>query len=186
MSANTSVRAGDALAAHYIANDLAADGGHRAHRWTFLTLGRLRVRLRNFEWRRRAIVRHDLHHLITGYPCTVIGEFEMAAWEFAAGRFPSAAATLFCLPLVGFGAIAAPRRSFAAFVRGRQSTTLYRLARPDALDLPLSELRRLVLPATKRETSIKDRASYAALVFKSLMMMMIAPLILGAALVSTR
>jgi hypothetical protein len=51
------------------------------------------------KWRRDAITRHDLHHILTGYSCTMTREMQMAAWEFAAGRYRHWAATLFCLPL---------------------------------------------------------------------------------------
>jgi len=54
----------------------------------------------NFSWRRAAIQRHDLHHMLTGYPFTMRGEFQVATWEFAAGRYPHWGATLLLLPLV--------------------------------------------------------------------------------------
>jgi ubiquinone biosynthesis protein Coq4 len=59
--------------------------------------------LPNFKWRRRALPIHDLHHVIAGYEFSSYGEFEMSAWEFAAG--PHVLSTLFCLPLVSMGAV---------------------------------------------------------------------------------
>jgi hypothetical protein len=53
------------------------------------------------------------------------GEMQMAAWEFAAGRYRHWAATLFCLPLAIAGFVCAPRRTVRAFRRGLSSTTLY-------------------------------------------------------------
>ena len=89
------------MTANHLANTRAAT-------W-YLGIGRLGIQLPNFEWRKRAIDKHDAHHLLLGYPCTPTGEMQMAAWEFAAGRFPHPGATLFCLPLVAMGAVLVPR-----------------------------------------------------------------------------
>jgi hypothetical protein len=157
----------DALRQHYAASGLPADGGRFADTWT-LKLEPLSLRLRNFEWRQRALQRHDVHHLLTGYACTPIGEMEMAAWEFAAGPFPSVLSTAFCLPLVAVGALIAPRRSFAAFARGRRSRTLYALpSSPDLASLALSTLRSDVVPAEPYSITFTDLALYGLLVASS-------------------
>jgi hypothetical protein len=93
--------------------------------WT-CRFGPVVLRLPNFQWRREAIQRHDLHHILTGYPCTMRGEFQMATWEFAAGRFPHPAATLFCLPLVAMGAVWSPTAIWRAFLAGRYGRSLYK------------------------------------------------------------
>jgi hypothetical protein len=122
---------GEALAAFRTANGLDPAAA-TAPTW-IVRLGPLRLRLRNFAWRREAILRHDLHHLLTGYPCTARGECQMATWEFAAGRFPHPAATAFCLPLVLLGALWSPRAIWAAFRRGRKARSLYSTAITAAL-----------------------------------------------------
>lgn len=161
MSETTTVA--QALRVHYAANGLPPDGGRSASHWT-LKLGLLRVRLNNFEWRRRALNHHDVHHVLTGYACTPAGEFEMAAWEFAAGRFPNLFSTMFCLPLVGFGALTIPCRSFAAFVRGRRSRTLYATPlTPDLLSLSVAELRDRLLPTAAASAGLGDLVGYLAL-----------------------
>ncbi|HJQ58957.1 MAG TPA: hypothetical protein VJ890_18780 [Vineibacter sp.] len=95
-----------------------------ARTWT-CGIGPIALQLPNFEWRRRAIARHDIHHVLTGYTCSLRGEMEMAAWEFAAGRYPGLGATLFCLPLVAIGGAVAPSRTLIAYLRGRRGRTLY-------------------------------------------------------------
>lgn len=158
---------GEALRAHYAASGLPPDGGRSARAWA-IRLGPVALPLPNWQWRRRALRHHDVHHLLTGYACTPAGEFEMAAWEFAAGRFPSAWATAFCLPLVGLGALATPRRSFAAFVRGRHSRTLY--AEPltrEFLETSLADLRARTVADNPAATA-GDLARYLALVALSL------------------
>ena len=79
----------------------------------------------NFAWRRQALPAHDLHHVVTGYPVSMPGEFQVAAWEFAAGRFPSLFSNLFCLPLVGLGLVYSPHKVFGAFRLGRSCRSLY-------------------------------------------------------------
>lgn len=162
-----------ARALYYANNNLPPDGGRAASWWAPLRFGRFRMPLYNFAWRRRALPYHDLHHVITGYACSPSGEFQMAAWEFAAGRFRSVYSTLFCLPLVGLGACLCPRQTYRAFLRGRRSASLYSQPITDTLlDLPLAELRRRSLPAAPPSADIRDRLAYLGLVTLSVALMM--------------
>ena len=95
----------EAVAQFYTRHGLPVDGGVSAKRWSPVGCRDLKVYLPNFEWRRRALPLHDIHHVLTGYPFRPTGEFEMAAWEFAAGRYPNPLSTLFCLPLVSMGGL---------------------------------------------------------------------------------
>jgi len=157
------------------------EGGANASHW-YPGEGILHVRLPNFAWRRRAIARHDIHHLLTGYPHTRAGEMQMAAWEFAAGRFPHPAATAFCLPLVAMGAIAFPRRTYDAFVRGRRSTSLYQTElTDDLLDSPAADLQSRFAPGSPAASTIRDKIAYAGLVGLSLAMLAAPFLLLGLA-----
>lgn len=133
--------AAEALAIHYSANGLDADPA-LSPTWT-CQIGSLRVRLPNWKWRGDAITRHDLHHILTGYPCTMTGEMQMAAWELAAGRYRHWATTLFCMPLALAGLIYAPRQTAKAFRNGLRSQSLYDLK----LDLgtPLATLRAAIV-----------------------------------------
>ncbi len=114
---------GAALAAFREANGLC-HGERTARRW-IVRAGHFAFPLPNFEWRRRAIDAHDVHHMITGYPCTVAGELRIAAWEFGAGRFPHWGATLFCAPLVLIGLFWMPKAIWSAWRLGRRQRTLY-------------------------------------------------------------
>lgn len=157
---NVELSVGEALLAFRRANGLAADS---APSWT-CDIGPLRLRLPNFRWRRRAIPTHDLHHLLTGYPCTLRGECQMAAWEFAAGRFPHPAATLFCLPLVAAGLLWSPRALWSAFLRGRRSASLYATGISEALlASPLHRLRDDVEAGGRRPATFADAAAFGLL-----------------------
>lgn len=175
----------DAMAKFLSAQGIAADSGAARGSW-HLGRGLLHIRLPNFGWRKRAIARHDAHHLLTGYPCTPAGEMQMAAWEFAAGRFPHAGATAFCLPLVGLGAVLLPRRTFAAFARGRRSATLYAMTLSDELlTSRVVDLRERLAPAGPMRPTWRDRWAFAQLVSWSFALML-APILLalGLALVA--
>src|SRR5882757_6934625 len=123
---------------------------------------------RSFAWRRRAILAHDLHHLLTGYPCTLRGEFQMAAWEFGAGPMPHWGATLFCLPLVLVGICWAPRRMLLAFLGGRRSRSLHESGATDRLlASPLCGVRCDFAVPTTISWHWPDYACFAVLILKA-------------------
>jgi len=164
---------GEARAQFHALHGMPADGGYAAPWWS-MRLGWLRISLPNFSWRRQAVPRHDLHHILTGFPCSPAGEMQMAAWEFAAGRYPHPLATAFCLPLVGVGALLFPRRTFGAFLQGRRSATLYRQpVDDDLLATPVCEVRERLLPDTAPVASVADGAAWLGLVLISLAQMLL-------------
>jgi hypothetical protein len=157
---------GEALAAYQRAHRLDPSPATAAS-WTF-KFGPLTLRLPNFAWRREAILRHDLHHVLTGYDCTMRGECQMATWEFAAGRFPHPGATLFCLPLVAAGLVWSPRAIWSAFRRGRSGCSLYGVELTDTLlrtspSAVIETVRRL----QKRTSPAGDIVAFAWLVVKA-------------------
>ncbi|MGB1799676.1 MAG: hypothetical protein ACPHLK_02470, partial [Gammaproteobacteria bacterium] len=96
----------------------------------------------------KALPYHDLHHILTGYEFRPTGEFQIAAWEFAAGKYPNIYTTLFCIPLVSLGAIFIPIRTFKAFVIGRRSKTLYSINDYDALlERKVSDVQKEIIPS---------------------------------------
>lgn len=157
----------------YRGNNFALDGGVHDRHWSPLACRDLKVHLPNFQWRRRALPLHDLHHVITNYEFSPHGEFQMAAWEFAAGRYPSALSTVFCLPLVSLGAAVIPRKTFVAFVRGRHSKTLYFARNVDALlDRTVDDVRREYLPAEAVTADARDWGAFVLLVAMSSVVLM--------------
>lgn len=114
---------GEALERFRQANGITRHEASNAF-WT-CQLGPIALRLPNFSWRRRAVIAHDLHHVFTGYPCTMRGEFQMAAWEFGAGSMPHWGASAICLRLVLIGLFWAPRLMLRAFLGGCRSSSLH-------------------------------------------------------------
>ena len=142
------------------------DGSYDATRtWPF-RIGPLTVPVPNFSWRRVAIQRHDLHHILNGFPFNMRGEFQVATWEFAAGRYPHFGASLLLLPLVTLGLFWSPRAIWRAFLMGRRGTSLYR---PELLQLDLAAIQainRLSIKPSAATTS--DVAAFAGLVIQSI------------------
>jgi hypothetical protein len=122
--------------------------------WPF-TIGPVTIPFPNFSWRRAAIQRHDLHHILTGYPFTMRGEFQVATWEFAAGRYPHWGATLLLLPLVVMGLFWSPTAIWRAFLKGRGELSLYRPELREAAG-------RLSLDALMEGTRARDRSDRSA------------------------
>lgn len=159
---NGDMPASQALALHYRQLGMPVDGGVTAARWSPLPRHLPWLQLPNFAWRRRALLLHDLHHLLLACPWTPSGEFRMAAWEFAAGRFRHPCATAFCLPLVGLGALLCPQHTFEAFIHGRGSRSLYADGlTPEVLGCSLATLRGRLLPAQPPVAAAADRLAYA-------------------------
>jgi hypothetical protein len=115
---------GEARARLFALGGLGDDGGYD-DAWVKLKLWRVPFAFPNTDGRRRAVRFHDLHHVLTEYPTTWRGEFEIAAWEVAGGIRRYWVAWL--LDLLGFacGLVVFPRAVYRAFVRGRHSTNLY-------------------------------------------------------------
>jgi len=99
-----------------------ADGGY-GKRW--FRIEPIPVSLPNLKPRVEAVRLHDLHHVVTGYGADWRGEAEIGAWEIAGGCGRYWAAWLLNFGAFGFGLLAAPRRTWRAFARGRHSRNLY-------------------------------------------------------------
>jgi len=117
---------------YFRVNGFGANGGYD-DAWVDFKLGPIPMPFPNTPSRKRAVRFHDLHHALTGYATDVRGEFEISAWEIGSGCADHVAAWYLNLSGMVGGILAAPRRTFAAFVRGRHSRNLYRAAYDDAL-----------------------------------------------------
>jgi hypothetical protein len=134
--------------------------------WPF-RVGPLALSVPNFSWRRAAIQRHDLHHIVNGFPFNMRGEFQVATWEFAAGRYPHLGASLLLLPLVVLGLLWSPVAIWRAFMKGRGARSFYH---PDMLALDLSALRDRVScsgPSKPAPVRPSDLIAFCSLVLQS-------------------
>lgn len=109
---------------YFLDNAFGEDGGYSA-KWVDFMLGSIPVPFPNTAGRVRAVRFHDLHHVLTGYATDALGEFEISAWEIGAGCKDYLAAWQINLGGLAAGVVTIPRRTFAAFARGRRATSLY-------------------------------------------------------------
>jgi hypothetical protein len=152
---------GEARARMFALGGLGDDGGYD-DAWVKLKLWRIPLAFPNTEGRRQAVRFHDLHHVLTEYPTTWRGEFEIAAWEVAGGIRRYWVAWL--LDLLGFacGLVVFPRAVYRAFMRGRHSTNLYGDAWDESLlGRRVGEVRRrLRLDSEEVRPTRDDRAAF--------------------------
>jgi len=152
----------EARARWFAENGFDADGGY-TKRWFRIESKPIPVYLPNLKPRVEAVRLHDLHHVVTGYGTDWRGEAEIGAWEIAGGCGRYWAAWVLNFGAFGFGLIAAPRRTWRAFVRGRHSRNLYGGEfRESLLDEAVRALReRLGLEGPPPAATTGDRLAFA-------------------------
>ena len=129
----------EARALYFDVNHFGENGGYD-DKWVDFKLGPVPMPFPNTPARVRAVRYHDLHHVLTGYDTNTIGEFEISAWEIAAGCKGYVAAWQLNLGGVFAGLLVAPRRTLRAFLRGRHSRSLYGEDLEALLDSKVAEL----------------------------------------------
>jgi hypothetical protein len=151
---------GEARARYFEVNGFGADGGY-ADAWVDFKLGPLSLPFPNTAARVRAVRYHDLHHVLTGYDTDALGEFEISAWEIAAGCKGYLAAWQLNLGGMFAGCLVAPRRVARAFMRGRASETLYDQPFDALLDSRVGEARaRTGVDRSPRRMAFADAALF--------------------------
>ncbi len=151
----------DARTAYFEANGFGEDGGYSKATVTVTVLG-IPVTIPNTEGRKRAVVFHDMHHLVTGYATNNIGEAEISAWELGSGCWEVRAAWVLNTGGLLLGVFTNPSRLFRAFVRGRQSANLYGRDAEALLRRPVDEVRReLGLAKEPGPASLTDVLAFA-------------------------
>lgn len=175
----------DARTQYYRDNMFGEDGG-ASKRWVVFKLGPLPFVIPNSKARMRAVAYHDVHHILTGYQTDWRGEFEISAFEVAGGCRDFWVAWVLNLMGMFVGAFALPRRTFAAFVRGRRSGNLYRVSDlAPVLTRDVEGVRQeLGLHDESIEATAADRRAFAgalalgALVYSAAWVVTLAPLAL--------
>lgn len=122
-------------------NGFGADGGNDKS-LVIAWLGWVPVPVPNPPARKRAIEYHDCHHTMTGYGSDWQGEFEQSAWEVATGCGWFWVGWAINLGGMALGLVTTPKRTIAAFVRGRHTRNLYDRRLEDVLARPWEEVRR--------------------------------------------
>lgn len=118
-------------------------------KWTDGSFLGVKLSVPNTRKHRWAIMRHDLHHVATGYGTDMIGEAEISAWELRAARELGIYVSSIVLGGALLGAFRAPRRTLEAFRAGKDVRFLYRGPDSDEeydalLNLTVGQLRALL------------------------------------------
>jgi len=168
---------------YFEANGFGADGGY-SDAWVAFKVGPVSFPFPNTPQRIDAVKFHDLHHVLTGYDTDFTGELEISAWEIAAGCKRYAAAWVLNLGGLAAGLFRAPRRVFAAFVRGRRSRTLYGEPFEPLLEKTVGDMRvgyldepRAAPGATAGDVALFALASLAGLAVGLTLFMLALPLV---------
>lgn len=127
----------------YTDNNFGDDGGQASSSVKIEVTPKFAFYFPNFDARRKAVLKHDIHHLLTGYETSLSGESEISAWEIASGCKSYWAAflintsgTMLGIPINFFGTL-------KAFSRGRKTKNLYHgfISTEQVMDMKIGELR---------------------------------------------
>jgi hypothetical protein len=130
--------------------------------WIDLPLYGVQVPMLNPPAHGHALRVHDLHHVLTGYDTSIIGECEISAWELAGGSGAYVAAIGFDLAGTGLGLLFAPHRTLLAFARGRRSKNLFRKRYSHALlSRSVEDVRRELGITAAPEPTLGDMLRFA-------------------------
>jgi hypothetical protein len=121
--------------------NLGEQGGLNSD-WAYLDMKWFRIPFPNTVSRKKALVLHDIHHIVTGYQSDWQGEAEIAAWEVASGCGEYSAAWFLDLGGIAMGLFFYPVKTFKAFIRGRRTTNLYlgNYTKEDLLKMNIKEI----------------------------------------------
>ncbi|MEO5564589.1 MAG: hypothetical protein ABIR18_14175 [Chitinophagaceae bacterium] len=131
------------LPAFYQQYNLDDDGGQSSSYVRIEFTEKFFLYFPNFDTRRKAVFKHDVHHIATGYTSTFKGETEISAWELASGCKRYWAAYALDLHAVMIGMLFNPAGVYKAFIKGRNTRNLYADIFTDEqlIDMPLHEIK---------------------------------------------
>jgi hypothetical protein len=134
----------DALPGFYASYGLEADGGAASRVVKIAFTDTLYVYFPNFPARRRALLKHDIHHLVTGYSGLLEGETEISTWEISSGCRSYWAALFINLFGMMMGVPTNFRGIWKAYKRGKHTSTLYadQFSNDEVLGMGVGEVRR--------------------------------------------
>jgi hypothetical protein len=121
----------DHLNTFYQDYNLGDEGGNHLPYVIIEITSFLKVYIPNWDNRRKEVLRHDIHHLVTGYKSEILGEFEIAAWEISSGCMNYFVAYLLNSSGLIAGMMMYPRPTFRAFILGSRTTNLYQVYMED-------------------------------------------------------
>jgi hypothetical protein len=135
------------LPVFYKQYNLEDDGGQNSPSVKIEFTKKISLYFPNFKARRKAVFKHDVHHIATGYASTFKGETEIGAWEIASGCRHYWVAFVLDLHAVMIGLLFNPVGVYKAFIKGRRTKNLYEDIFTDMqlMDMSFSEIKENML-----------------------------------------
>lgn len=153
----------DAMQTYFKTHNLGEEGGLNKM-WGKIKVGPIYLPILNIPARRKALVFHDIHHIVTGYSGEWEGEVSISAWEISTGCGKYWAAWILDLWGMAIGLFIYPKSVYKAFLRGRKTKNLYRnnISHNEALSMQIKELQdRLLLSAyEEKATTSKEKLDF--------------------------
>ena len=134
----------EVLTKFYSDNNLGANGGLASPYVKIELNSWFHFYFPNFDARRKAVLKHDVHHILTEYKTDLSEESEISAWEIASGCKSYWAAFLIDTSGLMMGIPLNLWGTVKAFSRGRKTKNLYdnRFSEELMLDTKITELRK--------------------------------------------
>jgi hypothetical protein len=126
--------------------NLGAEGGNNSSSVKIEITKNFALYIPNFAARKKAVLKHDIHHIVTNYPSTFIGETEIGAWEIASGCKSYWVAWMLDMSGMMTGILFNFLGVLKAFARGRRTKNLYYniISNDKALDMKPGELQKIL------------------------------------------
>ena len=131
------------LSHFYKENNLEEDGGNSSPSVKIEVTKKFHFYIPNFDSRRKAVLKHDIHHLLTDYTTSLADESAISAWEIASGCKKYWVAFAIDTSAVMIGILINFKGTLKAFARGRKTKNLYHdiFTNEQALDMKVSKLK---------------------------------------------
>ena len=135
------------LPGFYKKYNLEADGGQNSAYVRVELTKNIILYFPNFDARRKAVFKHDVHHIVTGFTSTYKGETVIGAWEIASGCRHYWVAFVLDMSAVMTGLLFNPLGVYKAFVKGRRTRNLYADHWTDEqiIDMPVASIKKNLL-----------------------------------------
>ena len=115
----------EALLIFYSKYNLDPTGGVDEDFVTIVLFKGVTLYIPNFEARKKIIVKHDIHHLVTGYSALMKGEMETSAWELSTGCMNNWVAFSINTYSMMLGVLLNLQGIWKAWVVGKRTANLY-------------------------------------------------------------
>jgi hypothetical protein len=110
---------------YYKKNGFDSDGGESKASVKVILFKGLTIYLPNNETRKKVILLHDIHHMLTGYSTVMKGEIEISTWELSTGCTNNWVAFTLNSYAMAIGFIFNLKGIWKAWLRGKNTRNLY-------------------------------------------------------------